>query len=55
MSYIKSALEIALEKTAGEKLTPQEIAEIKQLKKIESILAKYFNDRIKAEELWHHF
>lgn len=55
MSYIKSALEIALEKTAGEKLTPQEIAEIKQQKKIDSILAKYYKDRIKAEQLWHHF
>lgn len=55
MSYIKSALEIALEKTAGEKLTPQEIAEIKQQKKIDSILAKYYKDRIKREQLWHHF
>jgi hypothetical protein len=55
MGYIKSALEIALEKTAGEKLTPQEIAEIKQQKKIDSILAKYYKDRIKAEQLWHHF
>jgi len=55
MSYIKSALEIALEKTAGEKLTPQEIAEIKQQKKIDSILAKYYKDRIKPEQLWHHF
>ena len=55
MSYIKSALEIALEKTADEKLTPQEIAEIKQQKKIDSILAKYYKDRIKAEQLWHQF
>ena len=55
MSYIKSALEIALEKTADKKLTPHEIAEIKQQKKIDSILAKYYKDRIKAEQLWHQF
>ena len=55
MSYIKSALEIALEKTAGEKLTPQEIAEIKQQKKIDSLLAKYYKDQINAEQLWHQF
>lgn len=55
MGYIKSALEIALEKTANEKLTSQEIDEIKQQKKIDSVLAKYYKDRIKPDQLWHHF
>lgn len=55
MSYIKSALEIALEKTAGKKLSSQEITEIKQQKKIDSLLAKYYKDQIDPEQLWHQF
>ena len=55
MGYIKSAREIALEKTANEKLSTQEIAEIKQQEKINSILAKYYKDQIEPDELWHHF
>lgn len=55
MGYIKSAREIALEKTEKEKLSAQEIAEIKQQEKINSILAKYYKDQIEPDELWHHF
>ena len=55
MGYIKSAREIALEKTANEKLSTQEIAEIKQQEKISSILAKYYKNQIEPDELWHHF
>lgn len=55
MGYIKSAREIALEKTEKEKLSAQEIAEIKQQEKISSILAKYYKDQIEPDELWHHF
>ncbi len=53
MGYIKSAREIALEKTAGEKLSAQEIAEIKQQEKIDSILAKYYKDQIEPDQLWY--
>lgn len=55
MGYIKSAREIALEKTENEKLSAQEIAEIKQQEKISSILAKYYKNQIEPDELWHHF
>jgi len=55
VGYIKSAREIALEKTEKEKLSAQEIAEIKQQEKINSILAKYYKDQIEPDELWHHF
>ncbi|HNR65817.1 MAG TPA: hypothetical protein PKJ95_05965 [Atribacterota bacterium] len=55
MGYIKSALEIALEKTTGEKLTDKEIAEIKQQEKTDSILAKYYKGQIEQEQLWHYF
>jgi len=53
VGYIKSAREIALEKTAGEKLSAQEIAEIKQQEKIDSILAKYYKDQIEPDQLWY--
>lgn len=53
MSRIKSALEIALEKSKNiNKLSPQELSEIKQEKKIDSILAKYYKDQIESDELW---
>lgn len=53
MSHIKSALEIALEKSKKiNKLSPQELSEIKQEKKIDSILAKYYKNQIKSDELW---
>jgi len=55
VGYIKSAREIALEKTENEKLSAQEIAEIKQQEKISSILAKYYKNQIEPDELWHHF
>lgn len=55
MGYIKSAREIALEKIENEKLSAQEIAEIKQQEKINSILAKYYKDQIEPDELWHYF
>jgi hypothetical protein len=55
VGYIKSAREIALEKTEKEKLSAQEIAEIKQQEKISSILAKYYKNQIEPDELWHHF
>lgn len=55
MSYIKSALEIALEKTADKKLTDKEIADIKQQEKIDSILAKYYKGQIEQDQLWHYF
>lgn len=54
MGYIKSAWEIALEKTEGKKLSPQEIAELKQQEKIDSILAQYYKDQIESDQLWHH-
>ncbi len=53
MSHIKSALEIALEKSKKiNKLSPQELSEIKQEKKIDSILAKYYKNQIESDELW---
>jgi len=55
MAYIKSAREIAMEKSKKiEKLSPEEMAEIKQEKKIENILAKYYKDQIETDDLWHH-
>ncbi len=55
MAEIKSALEIALEKTSNKKLTTQEIAEIKLEEKVETILAKYYKDQIEPDQLWHYF
>jgi hypothetical protein len=53
MSHIKSALEIALEKSKKiDKLSPQELSRIKQQEKIDNILAKYYKDQIKLDELW---
>jgi len=53
VSNIKSALEIALEKSKKiDKLSPQELSEIKQQEKVDSILAKYYKDQIKSDELW---
>jgi hypothetical protein len=53
VSHIKSALEIALEKSKKiNKLSPQELSEIKQEKKIDSILAKYYKNQIESDELW---
>jgi len=53
VSRIKSALEIALEKSKNiNKLSPQELSEIKQEKKVDSILAKYYKDKIEPDELW---
>jgi hypothetical protein len=53
VSRIKSALEIALEKSKNiNKLSPQELSEIKQEKKVDSILAKYYKDQIEPDELW---
>jgi serine/threonine protein kinase len=55
VSHIKSALEIAMEKSKKiDKLSIQEMAEIKQQEKIDSILARYYKDKIGADELWHH-
>ena len=56
MAEIKSALEIALEKTSNKKLTTQEIAEIKLEEKVETILAKYYKDADRNQyQLWHYF
>lgn len=54
MGYIKSAREIALEKTANKKLSAQEITELKQQEKVDSILAQYYKDQIESDQLWHH-
>ena len=54
MSNIKSALEIALEKSKKiERLSSQEMAEIKQQEKIDAILAQYYKDQIESDDLWH--
>ena len=55
MAYIKSALEIALEKSKNiDKLSPQEMNKIKQQEKIDNILAKYYKDKIESDDLWQH-
>ena len=55
MSHIKSALEIAMEKSEKiNKLSSQEMAEIKQQEKIDRILARYYKGKIEADDLWHH-
>lgn len=55
MADIKSAREIAMEKSRKiEKLSPEEMAEIKQENKIENILAKYYKDQIETDDLWYH-
>ena len=56
MAYIKSAMEIALEKSKNiDKLSPQEMNKIKQQEKIDHILAKYYKDQIESDALWQHF
>jgi hypothetical protein len=53
VSHIKSALEIALEKSKKiNKLSPQELSKIKQEEKIDKMLAKYYKDQIESDELW---
>lgn len=55
MSQIKSAREIAMEKSKKiNKLSSQEMAEMKQQEKINRILARYYRNRIEADDLWHH-
>jgi len=55
LAYIKSALEIALEKSKNiDKLSPQEMNKIKQQEKIDNILAKYYKDQIESNDLWQH-
>ena len=55
MAYIKSAREIAMEKSRNiDSLSSEEMAEIKQEKIIKNILAKYYKDKIETDELWHH-
>ncbi|MFW6130188.1 MAG: hypothetical protein ACOC56_03315 [Atribacterota bacterium] len=55
MSYIKSALEIALEKSKKiDKLSPKEMNEIKQQERIDNILADYYKDQIESDDLWQH-
>ena len=54
MPNIKSAREIALEKSKKiEKLSSQEMAEIKQQEKIDAILAQYYKDQIESDDLWY--
>lgn len=54
MSYIKSAIEIAMEKSKNiDKLSPQEMITIKQQEKIDGILAKYYKDQIESDTLWY--
>jgi serine/threonine protein kinase len=55
LSYIKSALEIALEKSKKiDKLSPEEMNEIKQQERIDNILANYYKDQIESDDLWQH-
>jgi serine/threonine protein kinase len=55
VAKIKSALEIAMEKSKKiEKLSSQEMNEIRQQEKIDRILAKYYKDEIEADDLWRH-
>lgn len=55
MAKIKSALEIAMEKSKKiEKLSSQEMNEIRQQEKIDRILAKYYKDDVEADDLWRH-
>ena len=54
MPNIKSAREIALEKSKKiERLSAQEMAEIKQEEKIDAILAQYYKDQIESDDLWY--
>lgn len=55
MGEIKSAIELAMEKTAHEKLSSEEIVKIKQQEVIDGILAKYYKDLIEPDQLWNHF
>lgn len=52
MAHIKSAREIALEKISRQRLSKQEIDDIKQQAKIDVILAKYYKDQIEPDQLW---
>jgi len=55
LAYIKSALEIALEKSKNiDKLSQQEMNKIKQQEKIDNILAKYYKNKIESDDLWQH-
>ena len=55
MAKTKSALEIAMEISKRiEKLSSQEMNEIRQQEKIDRILAKYYKDDIEADDLWRH-
>lgn len=54
MGFLKTAREIALEKTSGDKLNSQEIVDIKEQVKIDTIIAKYYKDQIEPDQLWHH-
>ncbi|MFW6148259.1 MAG: hypothetical protein ACOC6D_00180 [Atribacterota bacterium] len=55
MAQIKSAREIAMEKSKKiDKLSLQEMADMKEQEKINAILAKYYKDKIEADDLWHH-
>lgn len=54
MPNIKSAREIALEKSKKiERLSAQEMSEIKQQEKIDAILAQYYKDQIESDDLWY--
>lgn len=53
MSRIKSAVEIALEKTDDVKeLTPEEKERIKNQKKIKSLLSEFYKGEIDSDGLW---
>lgn len=53
MGKLKSAWEIAMEKAKQiEKLSSEEIQEIKEEEKIKSILSKFYKGRITVNDLW---
>ncbi len=53
---IKTALEIALEKAAMlEDLSAEEKEEIENKKKLEPIMAKFYQNKLKPEDLWEKF
>lgn len=53
MTIIKSAWEIAMEKAKNiEKLSAEELEEIKQQEIIDSILAQFYKDQIGPDDLW---
>lgn len=55
MAHIKSAREIAMEKSKNiDRLSPQEMAEIKYQAKIDGILAKFYKNQIEPDDLWRH-